>query len=103
MLQKSNIKCPSFHRTRCLACASMTLCYVASGRIQAYNVDDLKHWDIAGGAVILKEAGGIIRHTKGGPFNIMKPDLICACTEELLNEIQTLIDEADQITDFEFK
>lgn len=66
-------------------------------------MEDLKPWDIAAGAVILTEAGGVIKHTKGGPFNIMKPDLICACTEELLKDVKNLIDEADLITEFEFK
>lgn len=66
-------------------------------------MEDLQPWDIAGGAVILTEAGGVIKHTKGGIFDIMKPDLICACTEELLKDVQQLIEEADQITEYEFK
>ncbi|XP_005180671.1 uncharacterized protein LOC101888472 [Musca domestica] len=89
--------------TRGIGCAALTLCYVACGRFQTFHVEDLQPWDIAGGAVILTEAGGVIKHTKGGIFDIMKPDLICACTEELLKDVQQLIEEADQITEYEFK
>ena len=52
-------------RTRCIGSAALTLCYVASGIFDCYHVEDLKAWDIAGGAVILREAGGVIYHTKG--------------------------------------
>ncbi|XP_075163396.1 uncharacterized protein LOC142236030 [Haematobia irritans] len=89
--------------TRGIGCAALTLCYVASGRFQCFHVEDLQPWDIAGGAVILTEAGGVIRHTSGMTFNIMKPDLICACTEDLLKDMQKLIEEADQIKEYEIK
>lgn len=97
--------CDNFqiYRTRGIGSAAVTLCYVASGRFQVFHVEDLQPWDIAGGAIILTEAGGFIKHTKGGPFDIMKPDLICACTEELLKDVQNLIEEADNLTEFEFK
>lgn len=92
-----------FLRTRGIGSAALTLCYVAKGSFQCFHVEDLQPWDIAGGAVILREAGGFITHTSGSPFNIMKPDLICASTEELLEEVKQLIAEADALTHFEFK
>jgi len=89
--------------TRCIGSAALTLCYLAMGRFDCYHVEDLKPWDIAGGAVIIREAGGIIRHTRGGDFDIMKPDLVSAATPELLQDVIQLIEKADQLTDFEFK
>lgn len=76
---------------------------MATGQCDVYHVDDLKPWDIAAGAVILTEAGGCIYHTKGGEFNVMKPDLVCGATEELVQRVISLIDEADQITEYRFK
>ncbi|XP_013111441.1 uncharacterized protein LOC106089972 [Stomoxys calcitrans] len=89
--------------TRGIGSAAVTLCFVASGRFQCFHVEDLQPWDIAGGAVILTEAGGVIKHTSGASFDIMKPDLICACTEELLKDMHHLIEEADNITEYQIK
>ncbi|XP_023308089.2 inositol monophosphatase ttx-7-like [Lucilia cuprina] len=89
--------------TRGMGSAALMMCYVAKGSFQCFHVEDLQPWDIAAGAIILTEAGGFITHTSGAPFNIMKPDLICASTKELLKEVKELIEEADALTDFEFK
>ncbi|KAM8708698.1 hypothetical protein ACLKA7_015634 [Drosophila subpalustris] len=89
--------------TRSFGSAALALCYVATAQCDLYHVEDLKPWDIAAGAVILTEAGGCIYHTKGGKFNVMKPDLVCAATEELAKNAMSLIEEADQITEYTFK
>ncbi|XP_069967357.1 uncharacterized protein [Bactrocera oleae] len=89
--------------TRCMGSAALTLCYLASGCFDCYHVEDLQPWDIAGGAVILREAGGVLYHSKGGEFNIMKPDLTAAATPELVKIMVGLIEEADALTDFTFK
>ncbi|XP_011200461.2 uncharacterized protein LOC105224163 [Bactrocera dorsalis] len=88
--------------TRCMGSAALTLCYVASGRFDCYHVEDLMPWDIAAGAVILREAGGLLYHSKGGEFNIMKPDLTAAASPELVKTMVGLIEEADALT-FTFK
>ncbi|EDW70036.1 uncharacterized protein [Drosophila virilis] len=89
--------------TRSFGSGALALCYVATGQCDTYHVEDLKPWDIAAGAVILTEAGGTIYHTKGGKFNVMKPDLVCASTDELAKNVMSLIEEADQITEYTFK
>ncbi|XP_054735339.1 uncharacterized protein LOC129242610 [Anastrepha obliqua] len=89
--------------TRCIGSGALTLCYVARGSFDCYHVEDLQAWDIAGGAVILREAGGVLYHTKGGEFEIMKPNLIAAATPELAKIMVGLIEEADALTDFTFK
>lgn len=45
---------------RSLGSAEGELCYVAAGRFDVYVESFLKPWDVAAGAVILKEAGGKI-------------------------------------------
>lgn len=89
--------------TRSFGSAALALCYVATGQCDAYHVDDLQPWDIAAGAVIITEAGGVIYHTEGGKFNVMKPDFVCAATEELCQKVISLIGEANQITEYTFK
>ena len=44
---------------RSLGSAALNMCYVASGRADAYYEFGVHCWDIAAGIVILKEAGGI--------------------------------------------
>lgn len=53
---------------RRLGSAAIDLCYVAAGRIDAFWESDLKPWDIAGGALIVSEAGGNVTDLGGEPF-----------------------------------
>ncbi|XP_036325768.1 inositol monophosphatase 2-like [Rhagoletis pomonella] len=87
---------------RGLGSAAVSLCYVARGSIDCFFVEDLQAWDIAGGALIIREAGGYVCHTKGGEFSVLKPDCIAAATPELAKDVIALIEEADQLTEFTF-
>jgi len=53
---------------RRLGSAALDLCYVAAGRVDGFWETDLKAWDIAGGALIVAEAGGRVTNTDGAPF-----------------------------------
>jgi myo-inositol-1(or 4)-monophosphatase len=53
---------------RRLGSAAIDLCYVAAGRLDAFWEADLKPWDIAGGALIVQEAGGHVTDMAGGRF-----------------------------------
>ncbi len=46
------------HGIRRLGSAALELCYVAAGRLDGYFEFGLNAWDIAAGALILREAGG---------------------------------------------
>ncbi|MFT5501400.1 MAG: myo-inositol-1(or 4)-monophosphatase [Woeseiaceae bacterium] len=45
--------------------AALDLCYVASGRLDAFWETGLAPWDLAAGALIIREAGGIISGLDG--------------------------------------
>lgn len=69
--------------------AALNLCYVATGRLDAYWATSVKVWDIAAGMLILQEASGIITSLEGGQLQLAKPELIAASSPELL---QTLVE-----------
>ena len=48
-----------------LGSAALALCYVASGIAEAYHVDALQCWDVAAGALIVREAGGVVIDSTG--------------------------------------
>ena len=53
---------------RRLGSAAIDLCYVAAGRFDGCWARDLKPWDIAGGALIVAEAGGRVTELDGSTF-----------------------------------
>ncbi len=48
--------------------AALNLCYVAAGRIDGYWERGISPWDVAAGAAILLEAGGVITDMQGNPY-----------------------------------
>jgi myo-inositol-1(or 4)-monophosphatase len=46
--------------------AALDLCYVAAGRLDGFWETGLSKWDMAAGALIIREAGGIISSLDGG-------------------------------------
>jgi myo-inositol-1(or 4)-monophosphatase len=54
---------------RRLGSAAIDLCYVAAGRMDGFWENDLKAWDIAGGALIVAEAGGVVTGIDGARFS----------------------------------
>jgi myo-inositol-1(or 4)-monophosphatase len=53
---------------RRLGSAAIDLCWVAAGRMDGFWESDLKPWDMAGGALIVAEAGGRVTTMDGAPF-----------------------------------
>jgi myo-inositol-1(or 4)-monophosphatase len=53
---------------RRLGSAAIDLCWVAAGRMDGFWEADLKPWDVAGGALVVAEAGGRVTGSDGSPF-----------------------------------
>jgi len=66
---------------RRLGSAALDLCYVAAGRMDGFWERDLKPWDIAGGALIVSEAGGTVTRMDGEPFTSRGRDVLAANAE----------------------
>jgi len=62
--------------------ASLDLAYVAAGRFDGFWERNLSSWDVAAGAVIVREAGGFVKEIDGGDF--MRTGSIVASNERLL-------------------
>jgi myo-inositol-1(or 4)-monophosphatase len=54
------------HGVRRIGAAAADLCYLACGRVDAFFEYNLKPWDVAAGALIVKEAGGFVCDFSGG-------------------------------------
>lgn len=72
---------------RSLGSIVVALCYVARGSIDAYQMEYLMPWDIAAGALLIQEAGGVVKNHKGGPYDIMEAQVLVAGTQELYDEM----------------
>ena len=48
--------------------AALDLCYLAAGRLDGYWVIQLAPWDVAAGALLVEEAGGMVTDLKGRAF-----------------------------------
>ncbi len=75
---------------RRLGSAAIDLCYVAAGRMDGFWERDLKPWDIAGGALIVSEAGGTITKMDGSPFASRGRDVLAACAPLHANMLQVI-------------
>ncbi|MDB9734002.1 inositol monophosphatase [Porticoccaceae bacterium] len=67
---------------RRLGVASLDLAYVAAGRMDVFWEMHLKPWDIAAGALIVREAGGMVSDFQGGE-SFLDTGHIIACTPKL--------------------
>lgn len=71
-----------------------TLALVAAGRADAtLNLDGLNEWDVAGGVLLIEEAGGMVMDRNGSPlsFNQAKTTIrgILAANKDLLDRLLT--------------
>src|SRR5690606_29365960 len=83
----------SSHGFRRLGSAALDLCYVACGRVDGYFQHNLKPYDVAGGVIIVKEAGGKVTDFKGGNDYIFGGEIVAtnvAIHEQLLAKTKQL-------------
>ncbi len=78
------------HGVRRLGSAATDLAYVACGRAEGFYECNLNPWDVAAGALILQEAGGIVTDFRGGNDYLHGREIVGASAvhPELLAVIQ---------------
>ena len=70
--------------------ASLDLCAVACGRFDGFFEFNLKPWDIAAGALIVQEAGGIVTDMRGNEGWLESGDIVAAPPKVLAQMLQTI-------------
>ena len=66
------------HGLRRMGSAAVDLAYTACGRFEGYFEFNLNAWDIAAGALIVKEAGGTVSNFAGGDSFLFNREILAA-------------------------
>jgi myo-inositol-1(or 4)-monophosphatase len=80
---------PHVAAVRTCGSAALDLAYVAAGRFDGYWDRGLGSWDIAAGAVLVREAGGFAREIDGKDF--MTTGSVIAANDKLFPQLQKLL------------
>ena len=75
---------------RRLGSAAMDLAYVACGRFDGFFEINLKPWDVAAGALLVKEAGGIVTQYDNSEYFIDAPSIL-ASNQHIHNDIYKVL------------
>ncbi len=60
---------------RRMGSAAIDLAYVACGRYEGFWEVGLQPWDVAAGALLVTEAGGVVTNFQGGPCSVYAKDI----------------------------
>lgn len=80
------------HGIRRLGSAALDLAYVACGRLEGFFEYGLSPWDVAGGAFVLQQAGGIVTDFSG-KNNFLFGQELCAASANVHKEMLEVIRE----------
>ena len=78
-----------------LGSAALDLAYVAVGRFDGFWEVALQPWDMAAGALLVKEAGGIVIDYSGNDLNIMQSSSIIAGNIDIVKALRNEIDSVN--------
>lgn len=73
--------------TRSYGSAALELAFLATGRVDAYISLRLSPWDVAGGAIIIEELGGIVTNLRGDKLDFVSQDSLLVAKPGLHNII----------------
>lgn len=67
--------------------AALTLAHVAAGRLMAYYEPYLRAWDSFAGAILVKEAGGVINNPLGEHWKTQGQYVLAAANPQIFNKL----------------
>ena len=76
--------------------ASLDLAYVAAGRLDAFWEIGLAEWDIAAGALLVREAGGLVADIDSSDNYLSSGNIVCGspkCFKAVLQTVKPLLGE----------
>ena len=76
--------------------AALDLAYVAAGRFDGYWELGLKPWDMAAGALLVTEAGGLVGDLSGGNQFLQQGHIVCGAPKVFKGLLQKI---APHVTD----
>jgi myo-inositol-1(or 4)-monophosphatase len=74
--------------------ASLDLAYVAAGRLDAFWEIGLSSWDIAAGALLIREAGGLVADIDASDNYLTSGNVVCGnpkCFKAVLQTVKPLL------------
>lgn len=71
--------------------AALDLAYVAAGRLDGFWKFGLRPWDIAAGALLIKEAGGLVSDLYGGENYLNQGDIVAGTPKVFKALLQTFM------------
>jgi myo-inositol-1(or 4)-monophosphatase len=71
--------------------AALNLAYVAQGRLDAFWATKIQPWDVAAGALLVLEAGGVVTGRDGGEFDLWNPHFLSANNRQLHVDLLSLL------------
>ena len=84
-------RCQSMRRA---GSASLSLAYLAAGRIDGFWCFSTKVWDVAAGVLMIREAGGVVSAPYGGEFVLDTGQFLAAATRPLHESLAKLLMQA---------
>ncbi len=85
---------PKVRNVRVVGSAALHLAYVAAGRLSGFWEIGLNSWDIAAGALLVREAGGEVTDTLGRPYTLPVRHVL-ATNGHIQRELQLELASAD--------
>lgn len=76
---------------RRIGTASLDLAYVASGRVDAFFEIGLKPWDVSAGALLVREAGGVVNDFTGND-RVEETDSLIAAPYKIMTAMRRVIE-----------
>ena len=81
---------PEVAGIRRMGAAALDLAYIAAGRMDGFWEQGLHPWDLAAGALIIREAGGYITDETGG-HDVVNANMIIAGNEFIHRQLQDVL------------
>ena len=78
---------------RRIGSAALDLAYVACGRVDAFYEYSLHAWDVAAGACVVQEAGGVVSDFQGGDSYLFGKEIVAANQEVYAEMLKVVVGE----------
>jgi myo-inositol-1(or 4)-monophosphatase len=85
---------PEVRNVRNVGSAALQMAYVAAGRLSGFWEIGLNSWDLAAGALLVKESGGSVTDTAGNPYDLAVRNVL-ATNGHIHEEFTNVLKQAD--------